>query len=83
MASSSEEAIFQGCLVRFRPIMMTTFAAVLGALPLAFSFGEGSELRRPLGISIVCRLNNEPLLTLYFTPVVYLYLDYLRFWLKK
>ena len=50
---SSEEAIFQACLVRFRPIMMTTFAAVLGALPLAFAFGEGSEIRRPLGIAII------------------------------
>jgi len=50
---SSEEAIFQACLVRFRPIMMTTVAAVLGALPLAFAFGEGSEIRRPLGIAII------------------------------
>jgi multidrug efflux pump len=77
---SSQEAIFQACLVRFRPIMMTTCAAVLGALPLAFAFGEGSELRRPLGISIIGGLIVSQLLTLYSTPVVYLYLDRLRFW---
>jgi multidrug efflux pump len=76
---SSEEAIFQACLVRFRPIMMTAFAAVLGALPLAFAFGEGSEIRRPLGISIIGALIVSQLLTLYSTPVVYLYLDRLRF----
>jgi multidrug efflux pump len=79
----SEEAIFQACLVRFRPIMMTTFAAVLGALPLALAFGEGSELRRPLGISIVCGLLVSQVLTLYSTPVVYLYLDRLRFPLRN
>jgi multidrug efflux pump len=76
---SSEEAIFQACLVRFRPIMMTAFAAVLGALPLAFAFGEGSEIHRPLGISIIGGLIVSQLLTLYSTPVVYLYLDRLRF----
>ena len=66
---SSEEAIFQACLVRFRPITMTTFATMLGALPLAFAFGEGSEIRRPLGVSIVGGLIVSQLLTLYSTPV--------------
>jgi len=75
-----ERAIFQACLVRFRPIMMTTLAALLAAVPLAIGFGEGAELRRPLGISIVGGLIVSQLLTLYTTPVVYLYLDGLRAW---
>jgi multidrug efflux pump len=79
---SSEQAIFQACLLRFRPIMMTTMAAMLGALPLAVGFGEGSELRRPLGISIVGGLIVSQVLTLYTTPVVYLYLDRFRLWSK-
>jgi len=74
---STEDAIFQACLLRFRPIMMTTFAALLGALPLAFG-GPGSELRMPLGISIVGGLIVSQALTLYTTPVVYIYLDRLR-----
>ncbi len=74
------EAIFQACLLRFRPIMMTTMAAMLGALPLALGSGDGSELRRPLGISIVGGLIVSQLLTLYTTPVVYLYLDRFRLW---
>src|SRR6202048_2340133 len=77
---SSREAIYQACLKRFRPIMMTTMAAMLGALPLAIGFGEGSELRRPLGISIVGGLIVSQLLPLYTTPVIYLYLDRLRLW---
>ncbi len=74
---STEDAIFQACLLRFRPIMMTTFAALLGALPLAFG-GPGGELRMPLGISIVGGLIVSQALTLYTTPVVYIYLDRLR-----
>jgi multidrug efflux pump len=74
------DAIFEACLMRFRPIMMTTMAALFGALPLAIGFSAGSELRRPLGISIVGGLILSQLLTLYTTPVVYLYLDRLRLW---
>jgi multidrug efflux pump len=77
------EAIFQACMLRFRPIMMTTFAALLGALPLAFGTGEGSELRHPLGISIVGGLIVSQALTLYTTPVIYLYLDRLSRWLGR
>ncbi len=77
------DAIYRACRLRFRPIMMTTMAALLGALPLAIGGGEGSELRRPLGISIVGGLMLSQLLTLYTTPVVYVYLDRLRLWLKR
>ncbi len=77
---SSRDAIFQACMLRFRPIMMTTMAALLGALPLALGTGTGSELRRPLGISIIGGLIVSQMLTLFTTPVVYLYLDRLREW---
>ena len=72
------DAIFEACMLRFRPIMMTTMAATCGALPLAFGTGTGSELRRPLGITIVGGLLLSQLITLYTTPVVYLTLDSLR-----
>jgi multidrug efflux pump subunit AcrB len=75
---SSRDAIFQACMLRFRPIMMTTMAALLGALPLALGTGTGSELRRPLGISIIGGLLVSQMLTLFTTPVVYLYLDRLQ-----
>jgi multidrug efflux pump len=81
--ATSREAIEQACLLRFRPIMMTTAAALLGALPLAFGTGEGSEMREPLGIAIVGGLIVSQVLTLYTTPVVYLYMDRLRVWSEK
>jgi len=77
------EAIYEAALLRFRPIMMTTLAAMLGAIPLAIGSGDGAELRRPLGISIVGGLLVSQLLTLYTTPVIYLYLDNLRLWLRR
>jgi multidrug efflux pump len=77
---NSREAIYEACLIRFRPIMMTTMAALLGAIPLMLSAGDGAELRRPLGISIVGGLIVSQMLTLYTTPVVYLYLDRFRIW---
>ncbi|MGA7385512.1 MAG: efflux RND transporter permease subunit [Methylocella sp.] len=80
---SPRDAIFRACLLRFRPIMMTTFAAIFGAVPLLLSFGEGSEIRRPLGIAIVGGLIVSQLLTLYTTPVLYLYLDRFRLWSNR
>src|SRR5262249_26987052 len=75
---SATEAIRTACMLRFRPILMPTLAAAVGALPLALGFGEGAELRQPLGISIVGGLLASQLLTLFTTPVVYIYLDDLR-----
>jgi multidrug efflux pump len=80
---SPVDAIYEACLLRFRPIMMTTMAAMLGALPLALGTGVGHEFRRPLGISIVGGLIFSQMLTLYTTPVMYLYLDRLRLWTKR
>jgi len=78
---SPRDAIFQACVLRFRPITMTTMAALLGGLPLALGAGTGAELRRPLGIAIVGGLVFSQMLTLYTTPVIYLYLDRLRLWI--
>jgi len=79
---SAEEAIYKACMLRFRPILMTTMAALLGAVPLMIGTGTGSEIRQPLGYTIVGGLFLSQLLTLYTTPVVYLYLDRLRLWVS-
>jgi multidrug efflux pump len=83
LGMNSRDAILQACLLRFRPIMMTTMAALLGAIPLAVGMGVGGELRRPLGIAIVGGLIVSQALTLYTTPVVYLYLDRFRLWCQR
>jgi multidrug efflux pump len=80
---SPRDAIFRACVLRFRPITMTTMAALLGGLPLALGTGTGAELRQPLGISIVGGLIFSQMLTLYTTPVVYLYLDRFRLWMQS
>ena len=80
--NSPEESIYRACLLRFRPIMMTTMAAMFGGLPIALGGGNGSELRRPLGIAIVGGLIVSQMLTLYTTPVVYLYMDRFRAWVS-
>jgi HAE1 family hydrophobic/amphiphilic exporter-1 len=77
-----EKAIYQGCLIRFRPIMMTTMAALLGAVPIAVGYGAGGEARQPLGLVVVGGLLFSQLVTLYLTPVVYTYMAQLQTWLK-
>src|SRR5262249_197868 len=77
------EAIYQGCLVRFRPIMMTTMAALMGTLPIALGFGAGAESRRALGISVVGGLFFSQIVTLFLTPVVYIYLENARLWRRE
>jgi HAE1 family hydrophobic/amphiphilic exporter-1 len=81
--ASAFDAIREACLLRFRPIMMTTFAAILGAVPIAVGFGAGSELRRPLGIAIIGGLIVSQLLTLYITPVVFLALERVCGWARR
>jgi HAE1 family hydrophobic/amphiphilic exporter-1 len=80
---TTEESIYEACIKRFRPIMMTTMAALLGAVPMMVGTGVGSEIRQPLGYAIVGGLALSQILTLYTTPVVYIYLDQLQNWLFK
>jgi HAE1 family hydrophobic/amphiphilic exporter-1 len=80
--ASPEQAIYQGCLIRFRPIMMTTLAAMLGAVPIAVGYGAGGEARRPLGLVVVGGLFFSQLVTLYLTPVFFIYMAQLQTWLK-
>jgi HAE1 family hydrophobic/amphiphilic exporter-1 len=79
---SPEKAIYEGCLIRFRPIMMTTMAALLGAVPIALGYGAGGEARQPLGLVVVGGLLFSQLVTLYLTPVFYIYMSALQEWVK-
>ena len=83
MGHSARESIWQGCLLRFRPIMMTTVAALFGTLPIALGYGEGADARQPLGLAVVGGLVVSQFLTLYITPVIYLYLERFQEWLQK
>jgi HAE1 family hydrophobic/amphiphilic exporter-1 len=79
---SPEQAIYKGCLIRFRPIMMTTMAALFGAVPIALGYGAGGEARQPLGLVVVGGLIFSQLVTLYLTPVVYTYMAQFQTWIK-
>jgi HAE1 family hydrophobic/amphiphilic exporter-1 len=80
---SAYDSIWEGCLLRFRPIMMTTVAALFGTLPIALGYGEGADARQPLGLAVVGGLVVSQFLTLYITPVIYLYLERLQEWLRE
>jgi HAE1 family hydrophobic/amphiphilic exporter-1 len=82
LGHSARDSIWQGCLLRFRPIMMTTVAALFGTLPIALGYGEGADARQPLGLAVVGGLVVSQFLTLYITPVIYLYLERFQEWLR-
>ena len=82
-AFNAESAIVEACLVRFRPIMMTTFAALAGAFPIALGLGTGADSRRPLGLAVVGGLLFSQMLTLYITPVIFIYMDQFTTWLRR
>jgi HAE1 family hydrophobic/amphiphilic exporter-1 len=80
---SPADAIYRGCLVRFRPIMMTTMAALMGTLPIALGLGAGGEARRPLGVSVVGGLAFSQVVTLFLTPVFFIYMEDLKLWMRR